>query len=249
MHLCKHRRPWPLPYLEPWQNKSFSRNRNKGPALMAFMFKRPTFPNGTSTCQPLALSQARVRWPLLMGCQPPRCHWVCWTWIWQWRLGCTWIGEDMLLGMSLFCCNYTSYLRSFTIYGLQWCAKAPLSIIACDTSWQYLVFQSLYRGFPHIRTGHESNSNQGGVGINKRHLGLIFFFQQWEVLLARGRCLWVDSSCYWIWQWVPTVYFWLISHANQEACSQAHLCFDFCASHCSHLSSEPFLQVLFVNMH
>jgi len=72
--------------------------------------------------------------------------------------------------------------------------------------------------------------------------------------LARGWCLWVDSSCYWIWesliaaaiefdnefpqsafdsscypiwQWVPTVYFWLISHTNQEVCSHAHLALTF----------------------
>ena len=62
---------------------------------------------------------------------------------------------------------------------------------------------------------------------------------------ARGRCLWVDSSCYPIWQ-VPTVYF---SHTNQEVCSHAHLCFDFCASHCSNPSSELFSQVLLVNIH
>jgi len=40
---------------------------------------------------------------------------------------------------------------------LQWCVKAPLLIIAHDTSLQYPVFQSLYQGFPHIRTGHESS--------------------------------------------------------------------------------------------
>ena len=46
-----------------------------------------------------------------------------------------------------------------------------------------------------------------------------------------------DSSCYPIWQQVPTVY---SSRTNQEVCSHAHLCFAFCASHCSNPSSEFF---------
>ena len=45
---------------------------------------------------PLVLSQVRVWQPLLMGCQPPKCYWVCQTWISEWRIRHTWIEEDVV---------------------------------------------------------------------------------------------------------------------------------------------------------
>ena len=51
-----------------------------------------------------------------------------------------------------------SYLGSFTFCRRSVMPEAPLSIIARASGRQYLVYRSLYRGFPqpHIRTCHRS---------------------------------------------------------------------------------------------
>ena len=44
----------------------------------------------------------------------------------------------------------TFLFEVFSLYGKSVMSEAPISIIARDTSRQYPVFQSLYRGFPHL---------------------------------------------------------------------------------------------------
>ena len=55
-----------------------------------------------------------------------------------------------------------SYLGSFTFCRRLVMPEAPLSIIARASGRQYLVYRSLYRGFPqpHIRTCHRSTFQQ-----------------------------------------------------------------------------------------
>ena len=55
------------------------------------------------------------------------------------------------------CQNVPSFSSSFAFLRVSVMSEGSLSIIARDTSRQVPVFQSLYRGFPHIRAGHESS--------------------------------------------------------------------------------------------